>query len=86
MLSWCNLRLAYFNHYNTLSVLVGRAMWNSRKIAHYMSRCIKSKNDPFKNFCRREVRMLIKKNANFGAKNSCIKNQLCGRWNESIEK
>jgi hypothetical protein len=35
-------------------------MWNSRKIAHYMSHCRKCKNDPLKNFCKREVRMLIK--------------------------
>jgi hypothetical protein len=41
-------------------VPVGRAMCNSRKIAYYMSHCRKCKNDPFKTFCRREVRMLIK--------------------------
>jgi len=40
-------------------VPVGGAVWNSRKIAHYVSHCRKCKNYPFKNFCRKVVRMLI---------------------------
>jgi hypothetical protein len=85
MFSWCNLRPTYFNQSDTPSVQVGRAMWNGRKIVHYMSHCRKCENDHFKNFCRREVRMLIK-NAHFGAKNSCFKNLYVGEGNENIEK
>jgi hypothetical protein len=50
-----------------------------------MSHCRKCENDPFKNFCRKEVRMLIKMLI-WGPKIAVLRRTVWGRGNESIEK
>jgi len=43
-----------------------------------MSDCRKCKNDPFKNFCMREVRMLIKKMLILGPKIAVLRTSFVG--------